>query len=329
MLSKPLKITGITLLILTAGLAVVLIYVKTMLPDVGDAPDITIRATPSMIERGHYLANHVTVCIDCHSHRDWTRYGGPVVPGTEGEGGELFGHSAGFPGTIYSKNITPAALGGWTDGEIYRTITTGVTKEGRALFPVMPYHFYGVMDPQDVNAIIAYIRTLTPRINSVPEREIDFPMNFIVNTIPQKARPMQRPPQTDTLAYGHYLVQIAGCQECHTRKVKGKIAGPAFAGGWEFQLPDGSIVRSANITPDPATGIGHLSSRAFVHLFKSYADSSYSAPQREPGQVQTVMPWIMFSGMDTTDLNAIYAYLRSVQPEQNKVVHFTPPRQTE
>lgn len=326
MLTKILKPTGIVIGIIIIGIAGLLIYLKTGLPDVGAAPNIQVNATPAMIHRGAYLANHVTVCIDCHSKRDWTRFAGPIVPGTEGQGGERFDRNMGFPGIFYAKNITPAQLKDWSDGEIYRAITTGVTKEGSALFPVMPYHFYGKMDPRDVTAIISYLRTLKPIHHRVPERVIDFPMNFILNTIPEKAHPVKRPPPSDTLAYGHYLVQIAGCQECHTKKVKGKSVGQPFAGGWAFRMPDGSIVRTANLTPDLATGIGDWSRQAFIGRFKAYTDSGYVTPRVQPGQMQTPMPWVMYSGMDSSDLAAIYTYLHSLKPVKNKVIHFTPPK---
>ena len=77
--------------------------------------------------------------MDCHSTRDWMRFAGPVVKGTEGKGGDKFDESIGFPGTIYAKNITPAALGNWTDGELVRAITMGINKKEEALFPMMPY----------------------------------------------------------------------------------------------------------------------------------------------------------------------------------------------
>lgn len=325
MIRKILRIIGIVIVILIVGVIGLLIYVKKALPDVGAAPKMTVEATPQSIARGAYLANHVAVCIDCHSTRDWTRFAGPVVPGTLGKGGEKFDESMGFPGTIYARNITPANLKNWTDGEIYRTITTGVTKDNEALFPVMPYHYYGMMDPRDVKSIIAYIRTLPPLENTPPARHIDFPMNFILNTIPTKAEPMTRPDPSDKVAYGHYLVQIAGCMECHTKQVKGKVVGAPLAGGWAFNMPDGSTVRSANLTPDKETGLGNWTREAFIRMFKSYTDSGYVDPKVQPGQMQTVMPWTMFSGMDTTDLGAIYAYLHSIPPVKNKVVHFTAP----
>ena len=53
-------------------------------------------------------------------------------------GGDVFDQKFGFPGKYYAKNITPEGISRYTDGELFRVITTGVTKEGKALFPVMP-----------------------------------------------------------------------------------------------------------------------------------------------------------------------------------------------
>ena len=154
------KILLTILMIIVICVAIGTSFVKFGLPNVGAAPDITIELTPERIQRGEYLANHVTVCMDCHSTRDWSLYSGPIVSGTLGKGGEYFGPEMGFPGKFYSRNITPAKLVDWTDGEIFRAITTGVSKDGKALFPVMPYLYYGKMDKEDVYAIIAYIRTI-------------------------------------------------------------------------------------------------------------------------------------------------------------------------
>jgi hypothetical protein len=75
------------------------------------------------------LSNHVSGCVICHFERDMTRYGGPVKEGTHGAGGEFFGDlEQGF--AVYSKNITPAAIGNWTDGELIRAITAGVDADG-------------------------------------------------------------------------------------------------------------------------------------------------------------------------------------------------------
>lgn len=323
MLSKILKITGIVVAILLAGIAGLLIYLKLGYPKVGPAPEITIQATPAILKKGDYLANHVAVCMDCHSKRDWTVFSGPVIPGTEGEGGERFGREMGFPGVFYSKNITPAHLREWTDGELYRAITTGVSRQGEALFPVMPYHNFGNMDPSDVKAIIAYIRTLSPIRSSVPDRQVDFPMNFIINTFPKEATPLVRPSSRDTLAFGEYLTTIASCGECHTWKENGKVIGQPLAGGMPFVMPDGSIVRSANLTPDKETGLGNWEEESFVKLFKSLAKAGKKGKNLKPGELQTIMPWTMYGGMDSTDLQAIFKYLQSLEPVSNKIDVYT------
>lgn len=319
-MKKFLRITGILFLVLLLGIGVLLAYVKYMLPDIGPAPDIKIEATPEAVKRGAYLANHVAVCIDCHSTRDFSKFAGPIVPGTNGNGGEIFDQQFGFPGKFYAKNITPHHLGSWTDGEIYRAITTGVSKNGNALFPVMPYGSYSQMHTEDVKAIIAYLRTLPAIDKEIPASVPDFPMNFIINTIPQKAEPMAAVTPADTVAYGKYLTTIAGCGECHTKQEKGSITGEYMAGGFEFKMPDGSILRSANITPDTTTGIGNWTADYFVERFKTYANGT---PAVEKGAFNTIMPWAMYSGMDTTDLRAVYAYLNSLQASSNKVEKLT------
>ena len=67
-------------------------------------------------------------------------------------GGERWDQSMGLPGlpgVLYAGNITPAALGEWTDGEILRAFTSGVSRDGTALFPLMSYHAYRRMDAAD------------------------------------------------------------------------------------------------------------------------------------------------------------------------------------
>lgn len=315
------KILLISLLIIVVAIAGFAGYLKFALPDVEPSPDITVTVTPERIARGEYLANHVTVCMDCHSTRDWSRFTGPLLPGTLGKGGEYFGREMGFPGDFYSKNITPQNLGNWTDGEIYRTITTGVDKNGAALFPVMPYIHYGKMDKEDVYDIIAYLRQLPAINSSTPQSIADFPMNFIINTIPVNAVPMERPAKTNLVKYGEYITTIAACIECHTPVKKGQLIPElAYAGGREFQMPNG-MLRSANITPDAETGLGNWTEDVFIARFKAYSDSSNVA-KLAASQVNTIMPWSMYAGMDTTDLKAIYAYLKTIKPIKNKVEHF-------
>lgn len=316
-----LWIIGIVIIVIASAVT----YIKVALPDVGDAPDMKIEATPERIARGEYLANHVTLCIDCHSTRDWSRFSGPPLEGTFGKGGETFDQKFGFPGAYYSANITPEGIRNYTDGELFRLITTGVKKDGSAIFPVMPYPYYGRMDSEDIKSIIAYIRTLKPIINEVPKSESDFPMNIIINTIPSKAQPVSLPPKSDVINYGKYMVNAAACMECHTKVDKGTlIAGMEFAGGREFQFPDGTILRSSNITPDNETGIGQWTEQSFMDIFHSRSDSSTLNTKVKPGEFNSIMPWTMYGRMNDEDLKAIFAYLKSQKPISNKVEIYTP-----
>lgn len=296
-------------------------YVKLGLPNVGDAPELKIELTAERIERGRYLANNVTLCIDCHSQRDWSKFAAPLVKSTIGTGGEKFDESIGFPGSVYSPNITPFNLKGWTDGELFRLITTGVRKDGSALINIMPYQSYGKMAEEDIYSIIAYIRTLPSQESSIPERRLDFPLNFIVNTIPTMATPQPIPLESDTLRYGGYITNAASCIDCHTKQDKGSpVQGMEFAGGREFSGPGGSVF-SANISSDTASGIGSWTREEFINKFKQYANG-YEPHQVKPGEFQTIMPWTMYAQMKDSDISAIYTYLQSIKPIKNKVERF-------
>lgn len=313
-----LGVVGALVVFLGLGLT----YVKVALPNVGPAPSLTIRATAAQIEHGRYLANNVASCIDCHSTRDFSKLAGPMVPGTAGKGGEKFARDMGFPGNYYASNLTPSHLGNWTDGEIYRAITTGVSRDGHALFPVMPYLNYAKMDPADINDIIAYLRTLQPIPNTIPDAEPDFPMNFIINTIPNQGAAGKRPDATDQIAYGRYVTTFAACADCHT-PVDGQgkaLPGMDMAGGRAFPIPTGTV-RSMNITTDPS-GIGNWTKAMFINRFKTYAGGNH--PTVQPNEFNTLMPWTMFAQMSDKDLGAIYDYLRTFKPVQNSVVRFSP-----
>ncbi len=318
------KIYVILLSIFAVILVIVLCtgaYLKFYLPNINKAPEITIEKTPERVERGRYLAHHVAVCMDCHSTRDWSLYSGPPA-GELGGGGEKFGKEMGFPGNIYSANITPHHLGSWTDGEIFRAITAGVNKEGDALFSVMPYQRYGLMDTEDVHSIIAYIRTLKPLQATQPKRELDFPVNFLINTMPQEPAFTKKPDEKNVVAYGSYLTNMASCVDCHSQRSKGEIVtGTEFGGGMEFGQP-GGIVRSPNITPHMETGIGQWTKENFIKRFKQYADSSYQSPRLTIQDLNTPMPWQMYAGMSEADLGAIYSYLKSLKPINNMVNRF-------
>jgi mono/diheme cytochrome c family protein len=297
----------------------VMVYIRFALPRV-PLKEISVQSTPERIERGRYLANHVTVCMDCHSKRAWDRYSGPPVVGTLGQGGEIFDQRMGFPGSFSSPNITPFNLRDWTDAEIYRAITSGVKKDGNPLFPIMPYLAYGTLDDEDIFAIIAYIRSIPPLRNTPPPSNPAFPMNLVLRTFPAPNVPSARPPESDTLKYGEYLVRASGCIECHTTAEHGQIVkNLAFQGGREFVMPNG-VLTSSNITPDKETGIGWMTREDFVRRFRAYDPVVYIPPRLGQKDMPTIMPWTMYAGMSETDLAAIYAYLKSLPAVKNPVV---------
>lgn len=323
-MKKILKFVGISV---TSVLGICVLYGVYFLftyPAVSKAESLSIEATPERLARGKYLANHVTVCIDCHSQRNWDYFSGPIIPGTEGEGGFHFGRDYGLPGEIYAKNITPAGIGKMTDGELFRTITSGVRKNGEVLFPTMPYPEFNKLSDEDLYSIIAYIRTLKPIEHAVPETKLDFPYNFTVREIPARHVSVGEPDTSDLYAYGQYLANAADCIDCHTMQVNGeRVKGMEFAGGREFPVAEGTV-RSMNLTPDVGTGIGTWNEQTFVGLFKRYATADTVALQDYARVHNTIMPWVMFSGMTDHDLLAIYKFLRTLQPINHQVVLFTP-----
>ena len=309
---RILKVLVILVVLILVGVGAALGYLFLALPKAEPPSALKVAGTPDQVARGAYLARHVTVCLDCHSKHDTGRYANPVAPGTHGEGGEVFGHAQGFPGEVYPSNISPAALAEWSDGEVMRAMTSGISRDGHALFPLMPYPVYAQLSQGDAEAIVAYLRTLPARGTVAPPRSLDFPLSLIVRTIPKPATLRPDTPQPGSPDYGRYMATIAGCQFCHTPEEKGSpVPGMDYAGGHDF-----NFVKSANITPDELTGIGGWSKEAFISRFRTYAAGT---PAIAKGDNNTVRPWTLYVGMKDEDLGAIYDYLRTVKPVRNAV----------
>lgn len=104
------------------------------------------------IAYGKYLAGPLARCMDCHTE--------PPRPGESarlGAGGKEF---HGPWGISVSANLTPSALGDWSDAEIERAIRTGVARDGHKLFPPMPFGAYKNIADDDMAALIGYLRSL-------------------------------------------------------------------------------------------------------------------------------------------------------------------------
>lgn len=324
-MKKAFKVLGVIIIIM-AGLVLGLnVFIQSTYPKVSEAPELTINPTPEMLARGEYLANTVMSCTECHAERDWSKLFGPVKPDSRGMGGDFFGHDLGFPGEFYSRNITPAGIGDWTDGEIFRLLTTGVDKDGEPIFPVMPFESYNeALDAEDAKSVIAYIRTLEAKSSIIPESKPDFPMNLIMRTIPKDYEPKTKPDTSDKIAYGKYMVTIAACGDCHTPREKGELIMELFmAGGAEFKLPTGGTVRAANITPHIEKGIGSWSEEEFVDKFKHFRNPEVFT-KAKPNEFNSIMPWATLAHIKDSDLRAMYQYLQSIPPIRHSVTKFTP-----
>lgn len=318
-MKKHFALAAIAVLVLTA------IYFSSCKENKSEpAADNKEDSIQQVIARGKYLAVNVAGCIHCHSQRDLNKFSLPTVPGTEGGGGFAFdGKIADFiPGVLYGRNITPdneTGIGTWTDEEILRAITQGINKKGDTLFPLMPYANFNRMAKEDLLSIIAYIRTLKPIKNKVPDRQLMIPISMAYPgpALQPSVDGNVRPPQSDFVKYGEYLSTIADCAGCHTPFVKGQPDfNRAFAGGNLFNFP-AFRVNSANITPDSATGIGTWTEERFLTKFTACREEA--GYNFNPGKQNSVMAISDYAGMTDADLKAIFAYLRTLKPVNNLV----------
>lgn len=278
--------------------------------------DLQVPTTPEALARGEYIFTVVADCDGCHSQRDTTKFGMPVIVAGRGRG-FTFPAELGLPGKVTAPNITSdveTGIGGWTNGEKLRAIREGIGRDGRALFPMMPYQGFAKMSDSDALALIAYLNTLPPVKNATPRTELEFPVNLLIKSEPAPARKV--PEMADK---GAYLVTLAGCGGCHTPAKNGApIAGMEFAGGEAFNLFGFKAV-SANITPDADTGIGKVSEAEFIEKFHQYRKYASEGPPQMSAQNFTIMPWLTFSRMSEEELKLIYAYLRKVKPVNHAV----------
>lgn len=319
-MKKLLKILVVILVLAGVGFAAFIGYVVTFLPNI-PLEEVRIEYTHERIKRGEYLAKSVAQCLDCHSERDWSKFAGPTKSGTEGGGGERFDQSSGLPGSYTAPNLTPHHLKDWTDAELFRAITAGVSKDGRPLFPIMPYPNFGKMDREDIYSIIAYIRTLPEIKTDVPPPSSDFPMSIIIHAIPSAPTFTQMPSRTDKVKYGEYLANAAVCAECHTPAKSGQIVPELIFSGGRYIDTNKASVMTANITPDKETGIGTWTEKEFIDRFKAFDSSSGASGEQtvKDGDFNSPMPWRGYAKMSEEDLAAIYAYLMSIKPIKNKV----------
>lgn len=261
-----------------------------------------------MIARGQYLMDAIVGCDDCHTPIDAK---GQPIEDKAYAGGFRFGGPA-F--TAYSSNITPdkeTGIGGWTDKEIVDAIREGRTPDGSVIGPPMPIHTYHGMADADVEALVAYLRTVEPIANAVPASDYKMPLEPL-----PPVEGVTAPDPSDQVAYGGYIANaLAHCFECHTTPDDHGVPDMAHmmgAGGMPIELGPDQTVMSPNITPDPETGIGKWSDAEIKTAITKGVDP-------HGRKLLPPMPYSHFAKMTDADLDAIVAYLRTIPPIENAV----------
>jgi mono/diheme cytochrome c family protein len=278
----------------------------------------TFEKTEARRARGEYLVENVVSCFHCHSEPDLADPRGRIKAGMKGAGWE-------FPtpelGKVIAPNITPdveTGIGGWTDDEVARAIQEGVSKDGHALFPIMPYMSFRNMDDEDLASIVVYLRTVPAVKLARPRTELIFPLSVLVKTMPTPLAshdPQPAPVRASAEARGEYIVRtLSGCGDCHspTGDQNQPLPGKEFSGGSEFPnlWDNGKTLHSLNITPD-ASGIAHYDQALFIQTFRSGAIAGRP--------INPIMPIEHYRGMTDGDLGDVFAFLQSLPKVQHRV----------
>lgn len=304
-------------LVALAALGVVVKFFA-LAPRSRPAPDVKAPTSAEALARGKYLVENVAGCIGCHSPVDESKPGDPPIAGKLGAGRD-FGPMGDAPFRLRAPNLTPdreTGIGSFTDGEVLRALREGVGKDGRALFPQMPYLTYReTLSDDDGLAIVAFLRTL-PAVKNDPGRtEIKFPVSMFIRAAPQplEKSPPPAPAPGDKLARGNWLLAVASCHDCHdsVNDRMDKLPGMALGGGMRFPLPGGKLAVAPNISSDKATGIGAYTDDDLRRVFDD--------GKGKTGRYLFVMPWSYYAGMTLEDKEALIAALRAQPAVTNAV----------
>ncbi len=275
----------------------------------------TTKPSIAQVERGRYLVENLADCFTCHSEMDWKAP--QPLPGRKGSGAPFPLKSIPFP--VYSPNLSSdpeTGIGRWTDEQLGRAIREGIGRDGRVLFPVMPYMGYRAMSDKDVAAVIAYLRTIppvkkanvTPTVPDEVRKQLPHP--------PPLARPVPEPDGANSVKRGAYLASIAGCFDCHTPfNEMQPMVELAFSGGQLMEGPWGSVT-TANLTPDPS-GLSAHNAKSFIQVIRT----GHSGKRA----LNTLMPWPRFRNLTDQDLSAIFDFLQTLKPIRHFVDNTQPP----
>jgi mono/diheme cytochrome c family protein len=188
----------------------------------------------------------------------------------------------------------------------------------------MPIDWFHGMSDEDVLSVVAYLRSLPPVKNAVPQNELTFVAKalFTFGMVGPKSpvtEVVKAPPRGVSVEYGKYLSNnIADCADCHTPRnlqdgkfyLDSMFAGSSFAFGGG---PEGPLLAWArNITPDAEMGIGSWTEEQFFEAVTSgmRPDGTVLAP---------IMPYATVKYWDPQELAAVYMYLKTLPAFKRKV----------
>jgi mono/diheme cytochrome c family protein len=254
----------------------------------------------AQIEKGRYLAA-ASDCASCHT-----------VPGSGAPfaGGRII--ETPFGG-IVAPNITPdreTGIGAWSDEEFDAALRKGVRRDGAPLYPAMPYNAYTKMPRDDVQAIRAYLATVTPVKKWVTAKPLPFPYKIrsamhLWNALYfTKGEYEPDPKQSVEWNRGAFLVEgPAHCGACHTPKT-------CLGGDKSSRYLQGAAIQgwfAPNITSDSRVGLGGWSTEDFVGYMKS-GHNRVTAATGPMGEAVSLSS----SRLTNEDLTAISVYLKTV-----------------
>jgi mono/diheme cytochrome c family protein len=315
------KVAGITIVVIitlvVAGITLTIGWRPLIGARKRALTDRKFEVTPQRLVRGKYLVDGVLGCFGCHTDQDWSRPGAPPVAAKEGSGHIWSDQDKPW---LIAPNITPdkeTGVGNWTDDTLARAIREGIGHDGRTLFPIMPYPDYQQMSDEDLASVIVYLRTVPPVRNQLPTTKMPFPLNYVMQSMPQPVDgAVPAPDQSTPVARGSYLVKMGACADCHTPQEKGQpMPGMDFAGGLPMHEPKGDVV-SANITP-AASGIGYYSENSFVQAMR------LGKVGARP--LHASMPWYFYGKMRDDDLKSVFAFLQTLKPVKHQLDNTEPP----
>jgi len=260
----------------------------------------------SAVERGNYLVNTILTCGNCHTPRG---PGGVFDMGKQLSGGPQTWDEPTF--RVKGANITPdkdSGIGNWSDADIKKSLQHGVRPNGTPIAPIMPFSFYKIFTPADLDAVVAYLKSVPAVRNEVTPPVYKSAMHS--EGPPGTDKPANPADLSDPVKRGFYLVTIGHCMECHSPKINDKhdFVGNLGKGGQEFKGPWGVAV-SRNITPHREKGIGAWTD-AEIKTAITQGKRKDGSPLKPP------MGYALYAKMTEADLDAMVAYLRTIPPKE-------------